>query len=181
MLLTNLDLMKKYGKIPSLIPFLKTILTDEIPENKEQNITKMCKEYLQKAEELLNRETAQDADMSLLTQLTREICDCYEFKTGRKDLYVQLSDYFLSYEMGELNKKEYLTQLLQMLFENNKLHLSKESRQIILCYGKSLADSSGNRHRHLHYREKTLQKHSGNIQKYETQLWIWSGSVYWCG
>lgn len=139
MLLTNMDLKKKYEKIPSLIPFLKTISTVETMENKEQDTTKMCREYLQKAEILLKQETVPAVDISLLTQLTKEICNCYEFKTGRKDLYVQLTDYFLSYKMGELNKNQYLVQLLQILFENKKLHLSKEFRQIILCYGKSLA------------------------------------------
>ena len=124
--------------MPSLIPFFHSILSDEHCENNEQNITKICKECLQKAETLLKQGTVPDIDMSLLKQLTKEICNCYEFKTGRKDSYVQLTDYYLSYEMGELNQNQYFEQLLQMLLDNKKLHLSKESRQIILCYGKRL-------------------------------------------
>ena len=149
--------------MPSLIPFFHSILSDEHCENNEQNITKICKECLQKAETLLKQGTVPDIDMSLLKQLTKEICNCYEFKTGRKDLYVQLTDYFLSYKMGELNKNQYLVQLLQILFENKKLHLSKEFRQIILCYGKSLAGEevfagTSNQEGVLHIRAKKIGK-----------------------
>ena len=68
MLLTNLDLKKKYEKMPSLIPFFHSILSDEHCENNEQNITKICKECLQKAETLLKQGTVPDIDMSLLKQ-----------------------------------------------------------------------------------------------------------------
>ena len=57
----------------------------------------------------------------------------------RKDTYVHLMESYLDYEMGSSAQGSYLYELTTLLGSNTKLRLTKESREILLELGKSLA------------------------------------------
>ena len=93
------------------------------------------KDTLKKAEQLLRQEKFFDVETELLDHFTQELFGCYEFGTERKDIYVQLTEQYLSYGSGELDGNQYLEKLLQILINNNRIHLSEDYRKRVLQYG----------------------------------------------
>lgn len=134
-LLTDIKLQKQYGCLTSLAPFLKAICGDRMQEAGGKVNIAALKDTLKKAEQLLRQEKFFDVETELLDHFTQELFGCYEFGTERKDIYVQLTEQYLSYGSGELDGNQYLEKLLQILINNNRIHLSEDYRKRVLQYG----------------------------------------------
>lgn len=138
------DMLKKqYDKSDTLVAFIRQGLSLSDKEARAVCRRKdLTEDSLKRLKELLTEgERAASADFSaeFLEKLTAELLEKYQIPEKRRDLYVQVQECFLDWQMGNISQRDYLIAFCRTLAENDKLpfgirkyRFGAEQRELLL-------------------------------------------------
>ena len=124
--------ISKNRKKISLLPDFLDGMLEVMGEPKRRSYSNSeIKKVLKQGGDHLKRRKKLEIDRKLLSDITREIFECTESGKERKEWYVQLTEGFLCYDLGEISGNQYLKIIIEILLCHGKLHLSKDTRKKI--------------------------------------------------